>query len=334
MLNDDRFELINYSLKGDSLNKIKVMVNGIPGNMAINAARLISNDGRFELISYSLRGDSMKKIKVMVNGIPGNMSVTAAQHIARDERFELAQYALTGPEITDSEYRLGDKVIRLIRPEQRESLIAEIKQKYGEFITVDYSHPSAVNANAEFYCKHALPFVMGTTGGDRKGLNDVVAASSIAAVIAPNMAKQIVGLQAMMEYAANTFPGLFDGYTLSVRESHQKGKADTSGTAKAMVGYFNKMGLAFSEDDICKEREPEIQKKQWGIPEDYLKGHGWHTYTIISKDNTVKFEFVHNVNGRDIYALGTIDAILYLAKKLTEGVRGRVFSMIDVLSQA
>jgi len=278
-------------------------------------------------------GDSMKKIKVMVNGIPGNMSAIAARHIVCDERFDPVPCALTGPEITDSEYRLGDNVIRLIRPEHRDAMIAEIKQQYGEFITVDYSHPSAVNANAEFYCKHALPFVMGTTGGDRSRLDDMVSASSIAAVIAPNMAKQIVGLQAMMEYAANTFPGLFDGYTLSVKESHQKGKADTSGTAKAMVGYFNKLGLPFSEDDILKEREPDTQKKQWGIPEAYLKGHGWHTYTLVSNDKTVKFEFVHNVNGRDIYAHGTIDAVLYLAKKSEQGVKGRVFSMIDVLSQ-
>jgi 4-hydroxy-tetrahydrodipicolinate reductase len=100
-----------------------------------------------------------------------------------------------------------------------------------------------------------------------------------------------------------------------------------------MVGYFNKMGLVFSEDDIFKERDPEMQRKQWGIPEESIKGHGWHTYTLISKDKTVKFEFVHNVNGRDIYAHGNIDAVLYLAKKLEQGVKGRVFSMIDVLSQ-
>lgn len=34
-------------------------------------------------------------------------------------------------------------------------------------VVVDYTHPSSVNANAEFYAKHGLNFVMGTTGGDR-----------------------------------------------------------------------------------------------------------------------------------------------------------------------
>jgi 4-hydroxy-tetrahydrodipicolinate reductase len=172
---------------------------------------------------------------------------------------------------------------------------------------------------------------MGTTGGDRKKLEETVVSSSIAAVIAPNMAKQIVGFQAMMEYAAKTFPGLFLGYSLEIRESHQTGKADTSGTAKAMVGYFNELGVPFSEDQITKVRDPEIQKARWGIPEEHLAGHGWHTYTLVSEDRTVRFEFTHNVNGRLVYTLGTLDALLFLAEKVKAGVGGKVFTMIDVL---
>jgi 4-hydroxy-tetrahydrodipicolinate reductase len=33
---------------------------------------------------------------------------------------------------------------------------------------------------------------------------------------------------------------------------------------------------------------------------------------LTSPDNTVVFEFQHNVNGRDIYAEGTLDAVCYL----------------------
>ena len=154
---------------------------------------------------------------------------------------------------------------------------------------------------------------------------------TIAAVIAPNMAKQIVGFQAMMEWAANTFPDLFKGYALTIRESHQQAKADTSGTAKAMVGYFNRLGVEFSADNIEMERNPERQAEAWGIPEAYLRGHGWHTYTLMSEDQTVKFEFTHNISGREIYAQGTMDAIVYLDKKVRAGQQGKVFSMIDVL---
>ena len=273
----------------------------------------------------------MGSIKVMINGIPGNMAVNVAKHTLQDERFELIHHSLTGPEIADTEYFIDSAKIVLIQSAVRDQAITEIKQKEGVFVTVDYTHPAVVNGNAEFYCRVGLPFVMGTTGGDRKHLVDTVSASSIPAVIAPNMSKQIVGFQAMMEYASNTFPGLFEGYTLEIKESHQQGKADTSGTAKAMVAYFNKMGINFSEQDILKERDIKVQKTLWGVPEEYLGGHGWHTYTLVSNDKTVRFEFTHNVNGRDVYAKGTLDAIVYLSKKINGITMGTVFTMADVL---
>lgn len=273
----------------------------------------------------------MEQIKVMVNGIPGNMAVNVAKHVIKHSMFELIPYALTGPEITETEFTLDSTVISLIHPQESEKAIAEIKEKENYFVTVDYSHPSSVNSNAGFYCKHNLPFVMGTTGGDRKLLENTVCSSSIPAVIAQNMAKQIVGFQAMMEYAAKTFPDLFKGYSLEIKESHQKGKADTSGTAKAMIGYFNDLGTPFSENEITKERDPEVQKKIWGIPEEYIEGHGWHTYTLVSSDKTVQFAFSHNVNGRDVYAKGTLDAVSYLNKKIKAGEKGKVYTMIDVL---
>ena len=39
----------------------------------------------------------MSRIKVMVNGIPGNMAATVARHILADDRFALVPFSLTGP---------------------------------------------------------------------------------------------------------------------------------------------------------------------------------------------------------------------------------------------
>ena len=178
----------------------------------------------------------MTAVKIMLNGLPGNVAKVIAAAALSDERFELLPYSLTGPEIDIGHCHIGSAAIELIRPEVREEKVPAIKAAHGSFLCIDFTHPSAVNANAEFYCRFEIPFVMGTTGGDRKRLTDAVVSSSICAVIAPNMAKQIVGFQAMMEYAANAFPDLFKGYSLEIKESHQKGKADTSGTAKAILG--------------------------------------------------------------------------------------------------
>ncbi len=275
----------------------------------------------------------MEKINIMINGLPGNVAKKMTQFAISDQRFNVIPFSLTGQDIEEKTVTIDKMVFELVRPDSRDQKTAEIKSRFPVFIGIDYTHPSAVNSNALFYVQNQIPFVMGTTGGDRKQLEEIVKNASTPAVIAPNMAKQIVGFQAMMEYAADTFPGLFKGYSLQVVESHQKGKADTSGTAKAMVGYFNKLGADFDPDHIQMIRDPEIQEKEWGIPREHLGGHGWHTYTLTAEDGSALFEFKHNINGRDIYVSGTFDAVLFLKDKLDHPDKSKkLYTMIDVLN--
>ncbi|MCF8124722.1 MAG: dihydrodipicolinate reductase [Desulfotignum sp.] len=277
----------------------------------------------------------MEKTHIMVNGLPGNVAATMAEAAVTDQRFSLIPYSLTGPDIVDDFIQVADVRICLVKPDTRDKTITDICKQFPAFIAIDYTHPSAVNTNAKFYTHHNIPFVMGTTGGDRKALEATVSRSRTPAVIAPNMAKQIVGFQAMMAFAADRFPGLFAGYRLEIKESHQQKKADTSGTAKAMVHYFNQLGVDFDSKEIQQIRDPRVQKNQWQIPEQYLSGHGWHTYTLTAPDESAQFVFTHNVNGRNIYVAGTFDAVLFLKKQIADTKRSRqVFTMIDVLNQA
>ncbi len=271
-------------------------------------------------------------INVMVNGLPGNVARKMASFADVDDRFNLVPYSFTGPEIQADVFNAGSTLVRLLKPDAFGQHISKIRDRYHPII-VDFTHPSAVNANGLFYVRHQLAFVMGTTGGDREKLITDVNSGTMPAVIAPNMAKQIVGLQAMIEYGATHFPGLFKGYSLRIRESHQKEKADTSGTARDMVRYFNQLGLDFSEKDIERERDPEQQQTIWKIPKEHLSGHGWHTYTIEATDHSAMVEITHNINGRDIYVAGTFDAVLFLHRKLNslEKHEKLVYTMIDVL---
>jgi 4-hydroxy-tetrahydrodipicolinate reductase len=276
----------------------------------------------------------MKKIPVMINGLPGNVAATMARAAVSDPRFQLISASLTGPDIPDDQVRIEGTPVTLIKPEDRETAVSELLQQFPDLIAIDYTHPSAVNENARFYIRNRIPFVMGTTGGDRQALETAVSKGTIPAVIAPNMAKQIVGFQAMMAFAADHFPGLFKGYSLDIKESHQQEKADTSGTAKAMVGYFNRLGVDFKPEQIRQIRDPDVQKSEWHIPEQYLSGHGWHIYTLTAADGTALFEFKHNVNGRDIYVSGTFDAVLFLFDKLNgQESSQKLYTMIDVLNR-
>ena len=87
------------------------------------------------------------------------------------------------------------------------------------------------------------------------------------------------------------------------------------------------------QSQIVKIRDPSTQQDRLGIPDQYLTGHAYHTYQLTSEDGTVSFEFQHNVRGRQIYAEGTVDAALFLAKKVGERTNKKIYDMVDVLRE-
>eukprot|EP00903_Cladosiphon_okamuranus_P010500 g9932.t1 len=280
---------------------------------------------------------------VMMNGLSGKMGLDVAAACLR-KGFRIAPYAISGS--GSGEFKVSDlegggnstATITLVPSGDTEGCdkaIADLKRRCagGKVVVVDYTHPSAVNANAEFYAKHKLDFVMGTTGGDRDALMSVTEGSGVYAVIAPNMGKQIVALQTAIDNMAREFPGSFANYKLEITESHQSAKADTSGTAKALAADFAKLTAEdYDVGSIKKIRDVEGQKA-FGVPEEHLAGHAFHTYSLKSDDGTVEFQFRHNVCGRGMYAEGTADTVEFLAGKAAAGAEKKVYNMLDVLRE-
>lgn len=281
---------------------------------------------------------SSGQIAVMMNGLPGAMGVEVSQACLR-RGLDLAPMALTGPDMpADCEVVEGDKkvAVKLVGPgSTQKDAVAEMQAKYGSgLIIVDFTHPTAVNPNVDIYTALKCPFVMGTTGGDRPKMMKDAEDRQTYAVIAPNMCKQIVAFQATMENMAKAYPGAFGGYKMELIESHQSTKADTSGTAKAMVASFNGLGIKpeFKIADIEKIRTEDAQLA-FTVPKEHLAGHAYHTYRLTSADGSVQFEFKHNVNGRRTYAEGVADAVQFLTQKIQAKSEKRVFNMIDVLAE-
>ena len=274
-------------------------------------------------------------IAVIVNGLPGAMGMQVSKAcLARG--LVLAPAALTGPGMPVS-VNVDSHTVALVDAtapgaiDTMRACVAELKAKGLTPIAIDFTHPSAVNKNADMYNALGLPFVMGTTGGDREQLLKSTREAGTPAVIAPNMCKQIVAFQAMMKHMAETYPGAFEGYTLRVEESHQKTKADTSGTAKAVVESLGALVKKPMPERDIKKLRTDADSASFGVPREHLDGHAYHTYRLTSGDGSVTFEFKHNVNGRSTYAEGVADAVIFLADRIAAGKERRVYDMIDVL---
>lgn len=264
----------------------------------------------------------MSETKVMITGIPGNMSSLIATEIVECKDMVLSPVGLTHE--TFGIIRRGGFALQGIPISGHENAI----RKYEPDIIVDFS-TGDLSENCKMYCDLGVPFVMGSTGGNIMVMKSIVMESNISAVIAPNMAAPVVLIQSMLEHAAESFSGVFDDYSLKIAESHQEMKTDTSGTAIAVEKLLIKMGAVSDDGGILSIRDPLIQERILGISKKNLKGHGHHEYVLTSRDGTVHLGIIHNIDGRNAYVDGAIEAIRFLAKK--SGESEKVFSMTDVL---
>ncbi|KAF0935463.1 hypothetical protein E2562_032925 [Oryza meyeriana var. granulata] len=269
---------------------------------------------------------------ILVNSCTGKMGKAIAE-AAVSAGIQLVPVSFSAIQVSDGMVKICDREIYIHDPSEGERVLPSIVKDYPDMIVVDYTVPDAVNVNAELYCKLGLPFVMGTTGGNRQLLHKTVEEANIYAVISPQMGKQVVAFLAAMEIMAGQFPGAFSGYKLEVMESHQATKLDISGTAKAVISCFQKLGVSFDLNEVKQVRDPQEQLTLVGVPEEHLSGHAFHMYHLTSPDGTVSFEFQHNVCGRSIYAEGTVDAALFLHKKIQSGANKKLYDMIDVLRE-
>lgn len=326
-------------------------------------------------------------IKVMLSGLPGKMATIVGESIAETDGIELTPFTLASDKHAGLATLGGENMQYISGREGTDYPSLGYFVKYSpSFVVVDFTTPDAALDNAKLYVRHGLNFVMGTTGFDVGKLEEIVRNSNISAVVAPNMAMEIVAFQNILGNLHKKGNGKYlEGCQLHITESHQQRKKDTSGTAIAAAESFYRFGIMKRNTEIKSIRDREEQRKI-GIPEEYLEGHAWHTYEITaqennpnltalanklfeflnhhrvfadysgntnwnknnggritrtSKDGTVAFgleynaenrqlTFTHNINGRDVYARGTLEAIRFLHKSESL-VERRVYSMLDVV---
>ena len=113
------------------------------------------------------------KINVIMSGLPGKMATKVAEQILQPEVISLFTYALTGEENGGHAIikykKTFEKWVELYKAHNFDLIHRKLREEsfLDDIIIVDYTQPDSVNKNAESYCKYKIPFVMGTTGGDR-----------------------------------------------------------------------------------------------------------------------------------------------------------------------
>ncbi|RZC76517.1 hypothetical protein C5167_000644 [Papaver somniferum] len=197
---------------------------------------------------------------IMVNGCTGKMG-KAIIEAGVSAGLQVVPVSFGSESKSGQIVEVGGTEIHIYGPSRRENILTSLLNENPNMIVIDFTVPAAVNANAELYSKVGVPFVMGTTGGDREMLYNTVEDSKGYALISPQMGKQVI-------------------------ESHQASKLDPSGTAKDVIKCFQKLGISYELDQMQQIRDPEQQLEMVGVPEEHLRGHAFHVYHLTSPDKT------------------------------------------------
>ncbi|MFA5994186.1 MAG: dihydrodipicolinate reductase C-terminal domain-containing protein [Parcubacteria group bacterium] len=268
----------------------------------------------------------------MINGLPGNMASLVETALSQRTDIQIIPFSLTGPGM-DHCYTGKDGNIGLYAPHEHAKIMQAVSEKLcaDGLIAIDFTQPSGIEENVKRYCANKIPFIAGTTGGNREILPQLVEASEISAVIATNMSAPVVMLVDMIARAATDYPDTLKDWEIRITESHQAKKEDISGTALTIGKIMKGLGVKFiGPENIHKVRD-KVDQLFMGIPKDALSGHGWHKYSLRSPDDNVMLGFEHNINGRDTYVEGTLKALDFLVKEVAAGSQGHCFSMQDVM---
>lgn len=255
---------------------------------------------------------------ILVVGLPGKMATLVVEGLVHSPELQLLPYAITSAREKQPFQEIAGQRIPLLN-------YCPLDQVPGT-IAVDFTTSGSSTVNVINYTQLGIPFVMGTTGGNRQEMEHMVRNSKISAVIAPNMAISVVEIQDELDRLFQTSPDCFDGWHMTISESHQASKRDVSGTAIAFRSQLEKLG-AVMEEEIESVRSPERQR-ELGIRN--VDGHAYHWIVLTSPGGDTK-EYRTQIEGRQSYVEGTLMAIRFLERRIKGGSHGEVFTMSDVL---
>ena len=245
--------------------------------------------------------------------------------------------------------RMGQQIIKELDAFKNINLTAAIENKNSTFlkknikniqissdkeegfskadIIIDFSSPESTVESVKYAIKLKKKLVIGTTGLTKNQISNIKNASKkIAIVFAPNMSIGVNLLINIVNKAASVF---FNNNTsVEVLDIHHKHKKDApSGTALALGD-----AVANAKNFILKKKSSmkpnKIRKKQLGRINFYSKRQGniVGNHSVIFTNKNEEIELKHRGFSRSIYAIGAINAVLWLSKQ-----KKGFFNMLDIL---
>ncbi len=250
--------------------------------------------------------------RLLVTGVGGRMGKEILNLVAGQDEFSLAgaleqkNSPLVGQRTEDIISSLPGGVTVQSEPE---------KVLDSEGILVDFTRPEATRSFVRAAIENGTPAVIGTTGIDEKGMNEIKNLAELVPVVyATNMSLGINLLRRLIVQASDS---LGEGFDTEVLEMHHRHKEDApSGTALTLAkDLAEARGIDFSEA-ACFGREGFTgERDQDTIGVLALRGGdvaGEHTVYFAGEGERV--ELTHRASSRETFARGALRAARFVSQ--------------------
>ena len=191
---------------------------------------------------------------------------------------------------------------------------------------IDFSNPSALEAELAYVTAHKLPLVLCTTGLSDEQIAAVKKASEIVPIFfSSNMSLGVAVLSALTKKAAAVLGDTFD---IEIVEMHHKQKLDAPSGTALMLADAAKAGLNY-EPEYTYDRHSRRQKrdkKEIGIAS--LRGGtvvGEHSVYFAGEQEVITLS--HSAGSRSVFASGALTAAAFIV-----GKAAGMYAMEDILA--
>ncbi|HHY83141.1 MAG TPA: 4-hydroxy-tetrahydrodipicolinate reductase [Clostridiales bacterium] len=249
-------------------------------------------------------------IKMILHGCNGRMGQVVAAAAAADPEIEIAAGVDRYPGIKENPFPVYDDISKVT--EQAD-------------VILDFSAPSALPGLLEHAEKTSTPLVIATTGLSPQDLEEIRSKSKTTAIFqAANMSIGINLMYELVKKAAAVLGGQFD---IEIIEKHHNQKADApSGTAYSLADAINEV-FTGSRQYVYGRHSKTAKRTKDEIGIHAVRGGtiaGEHSVIFAGPDEIL--EIKHTANSRNIFALGALTAVKFMA-----GKKAGLYSMKDAL---